>query len=158
VKQFEVKEAEDKVSALAKFLISTYDGLISVSREEIELHANRRTLAKRNPERDLRWLAEHVDEEIPAASAFADERDQRRNDLGIPLDRTLVLLVDLERVDEKGKAGLSITKAQKQALLEFANKRFSEFSDGTPTEKWTEPARIAHTYVEYFDGRKCIDE
>lgn len=158
VQEFWSDEAGNDLSTVAKLLATTYDGLISVNQRQMDFIEKRHTLAVRNKDLYLQQFLEHIQEEMNAMLAIQFERRDRWNDLGMQAERAVVFLFDLQRRDEQGVAGLSMTKAQKETLLNWANEHFSEFTDGSPKDKWTEPAKIAHTYVEQFEGRKCIDE
>jgi hypothetical protein len=69
------------------------------------------------------------------------------------------MMVDENRTDVPGHTTrLVITKDQKQSLLKFIGDHFPEFKDGTPKEKWTDPAKTAQMYFKIFEGRKCADE
>jgi hypothetical protein len=60
---------------------------------------------------------------------------------------------------EKGTTTrVSITKAQKKALLDWTNAHFPEFTNGTPKDKWSDPAKTAQMFFTMFEGRKCSDE
>lgn len=54
---------------------------------------------------------------------------------------------------------LVITKAEKQALADWIDQRFTEFKDGTPEDKISEPAKDARLYLDLFsEGHMCTDE
>ena len=53
---------------------------------------------------------------------------------------------------------LVITRAQKQAFLDWINKHFPELKDGTPEDKIADPAKTAKLYLTVLDGRVCSDE
>jgi hypothetical protein len=83
---------------------------------------------------------------------------ERWADLVQPTGLALMSLVDVERSD-KGKTNrLFITKVQKKALLDWAREHFPEFKNGTPKDKWADPAKTAELYFTFLNGHKGSDE
>jgi hypothetical protein len=92
------------------------------------------------------------------------------NDLIPPVAMSELLLIDQRPTDENGNfiktsnpdegylKRLVMTKAQKQAFLDWMNEHFPELNNGTPQEKIADPAKTAQMYLKVFEGRKCSDE
>jgi hypothetical protein len=92
-------------------------------------------------------------------STLQVERGQRWADLVKPTTLALLSLVDLSRADENGKANLLVvTKGQKKALLDWASEHFPEFKNGTPQDRWSDPAKTAQMYFTFLNARKGSDE
>lgn len=83
----------------------------------------------------------------------------------------LMLLVDHRGTDDQGnflppdadpKTGhtyrITVTKAQKQAIVDWTNEHFPELSDGTPTDKLSDPAKTAQLYLKFFAGHMASDQ
>ena len=70
----------------------------------------------------------------------------------------LMLLVDQKRIENDRLPYLIVTKAEKKSLVDWANERFPEFANGTPQDKWSDPAKTANMYFKLLNGRKCADE
>jgi hypothetical protein len=136
----------DKNTALAaKFLAAVYDAHIDLNNRVNDLL---KKLGGTNQ-------ADFMDQ----ISTLQVERDQRYADLVRPAALAFMSLVDLQRTDNPNQTTrLIITKAQKQALVKWANEHFVEFTNGTPEKEWADPAKTAHMTLEVFNGRKCSDE
>ncbi len=145
VKPFAVEQSGENSRTAAHFLAVVYDAHININQRLLDL------LKKL----DSTSQAEQMDK----FSTLQVERDQRWADLVAPTGLALGLLIDLERTDENGKANrLVITKAQKRTLLDWADEHFPEFKNGTPKDRWSDPAKTAQMYFSFFKGRKCSDE
>jgi hypothetical protein len=143
IEPFALGDSPSQVAA--KFLAKTYDSHIDINRRLLDLLKN---LEKTNQ-------VEIMDQ----MSSLQVERGQRFSDLVKPTGLALMSLIDLDRTDEPGKTTrVIITKAQKQDLLKWANEHFVEFTNGEPSDQWTDPAKTAHMYFDVFKGRKCSDE
>jgi hypothetical protein len=145
VKPFAVKQSGEGIGTAADFLAVVYDAHIDI---------NQRTLAL------LKKLGNTDQAEvIDQISTLQVERGQRWADLVQPTQLALISLIDLKRTDENGKANrLVITKAQKHILLDWAVEHFPEFKNGAPRNQWSDPAKTAHLYFAFLNGRKCSDE
>ena len=98
------------------------------------------------------------------------ESGQVWDDLVPPVGMSALLLMNLRATDENGNlthtsdldAGyterLMITRAQKQAILDWLNEHFPELKDGTPEDKISDAAKTAELYLNFFAGRLCSDE
>lgn len=147
VKPFAVINAKGETNGLMKtasqFLEVIYDAHININLRCIEII---KRLASNS---DLTAFSDQI-------STLQVERDQRWADLVQPTSLGLMLLV---AADDKGTTTrVSITKAQKKALLDWANEHFPEFENGTPKDKWSDPARTAQLFFKLFERRKCSDE
>jgi hypothetical protein len=143
VKPFSVKAAGENMGTAAEFFAITYDEHIRINQRSIDV------LKKL----DSTKQSELMDQ----ISTLQVERGQRWADLVKPTVLALALLIDLKHADENGKASrLTITKAQKQTLLDWANEHFPEFKNGTPKDQWSDPANTANLYFTFFEGRKCV--
>ena len=136
---------DDYVGTAAKFLTAIYDAHIDLNNRMLDLL---KKLGSTNQ-------AELMDQ----MSSLQVERGERFADLVKPTAFAFGLLVDLNRTDDPQKTTrLIITKAQKQELLNWTNKHFVEFTNGTPENKWSDPSKTAHMSFELLNGRKCSDE
>lgn len=163
VQPFNVKSSGDNIQTTAEFLMVIYDQHIALDQKMLNIVKN---LGNLNQADFLMKMADQM-------STLQMERQQRWADLVPAVTLTLGLLVDLRPTDDDGnfippteinlKQGktkrFAITKAQKQALLDWIAERFPEFSDKTPENQWTPPASAARSYLDFLnDGRKCSDE
>jgi hypothetical protein len=147
VKPFALSNAKGETNGYmrtaSEFLSEVYDSHININMRCIEVI---KRLAKAS---DLTDFSDQI-------STLQVERDQRWADLVRPTSLALMLLV---AADDKGTTSrVSITKAQKKTLLDWANEHFPEFKDGTPKDKWSDPARTAQLFFKLFETRKCSDE
>jgi hypothetical protein len=143
LRPFTVK-GNDGMKTVAEFLMVVYDAHISINTRMIEL---------------LKKMDNLGPDFADSVSTLQVERGQRWADLVQPTTLALMMMVDVKRTDVPGKTTrLAITKEQKQSLLKFLDDHFPEFKDGTPRDKWTEPAKTAEMYFKVFEGRKCSNE
>jgi hypothetical protein len=91
-------------------------------------------------------------------STLQIERGQRWADLVEPTTLALMGLVDQTRIENDRLPYLVVTKAEKKDMLDWALAKFPEFNDGTPRDKWSDPAKTANMYFTLLNGRKCADE
>jgi hypothetical protein len=133
------------INTAAKFLTSVYVAHIDLNQRLLDLLKNIGSTKQ----------VELMDQ----MSSLEVERGQRFSDLVKPTTLALMLLIDGKRTDDPKKTTrLIITKAQKQELVNWANKNFVEFTNGTPESQWTDPAKTAHLFFDVFKDRKCSDE
>jgi hypothetical protein len=145
IKPFAVKQAGENISTASDFLAVVYDSHISINARMLDLLKKLDTMPQ----------AELMDQ----ISTLQVERSQRWADLVEPTTLAVISLVDGSRANESGKATwLVIAKAQKKALLDWANEHFPEYSNGTPKDQWSDPAKTAQLYFTFLNGRKCADE
>lgn len=144
IKPFTGKEAGENISTAAQFFAVIYDQDIEMNDRMIEV---------------IKKLDTGKQDEISDTfSTLQVERGERDADLVNPTTIALMSLI-ADRADAQGHATiLAITKAEKQELLDFANEHFSEFKDGTPEDKWSDPSKTAHMLFKIFEGRTCSDE
>lgn len=159
---FKFKSGDENTRTTAVYLSMVYDQHIDLNQRALNLL---KKLTDYNQPDFMTKLADQL-------STLQVERDQRWSDLVVPTTLALGLLVDMTPTDdsgnflpdteanrEKGKTmRFAITKAQKQSLLDWAGEHFPEFVR-SPKNKWSPPASIASTYVDFLNGgRKCSDE
>ncbi len=145
LRPFVTKENDENVRTAADFLLVVYDAHISINERLIEL-------IKKLGSTDVPALMDEI-------STLQVERGQRWADLVQPTSLALMMMVDLKRTDVPGKTTrLVVTRVQKQTLLNWIGEHFPEFKNGTPKDKWSDPAKTAQMYFKVFDGRKCADE
>jgi hypothetical protein len=145
VHPFTVDKNDETTKTAAGFLTVVYDAHIVINQRLLDLIKNL----------DSTNQGELMDQ----ISTLQVERGQRWADLVQPTGLALMLLVDLKRSDENGKATwLVITKAQKKTLVDWANEHFKEFKNGTPKDQWSDPAKTAEMFFTMLNGRKCTDE
>lgn len=145
VKPFNVKQTGENIQTAAQFLLMVYDQHISINQRLIDLLKKTDTITQ----------AEFMDQ----LSTLQVERDQRWSDLVQPVQLTLMQLMDENHTDKSGNIDrLLVTKAEKQAILSWANEHFPELKDGTPKDKWSDPTKTAQLYFVFFNARKCSDE
>jgi hypothetical protein len=145
LRQFAVKSPDENIRTVADFMMVVYDSHITINERTNELI---KTLDKTNQ-------AEIADK----ISTLQVERGQRWADLVQPTAMALMMMVDTKRTDVPNKTTrLLITKEQKQSLLTWIDGHFPEFKNGTPQEKWSDPAKTAQLFFKIFAGRKCADE
>lgn len=147
VKPFTISNAKGEINGYlkiaAQFLDVVYDAHININIRCLEI------IKRLAATSDLTEFSDQI-------STLQVERSERWADLVQPTTIGLMLLV---AADDKGTTTrVSITKAQKKALLDWANEHFPEFTNGTPKDKWSDPARTAQMYFKVFEGRKCTDE
>jgi hypothetical protein len=146
IKPFAVDESGDAIKTAASFLLDVYDQHIAINQRLLELIKKTDTVSQ----------VEMSDE----LSTMQVDRDQRWADLVKPTTLALLSLEDSSG-DQSAKIDrLVITKAQKLALIDWANEHFPELKDGTPEVKWADPAKTAQMYFLFFNNRnwKCSDE
>jgi hypothetical protein len=135
----------EDISTDATYLLMVYDQHIDINRRLISLIKQMDTLKE----------AELMDQ----ISTLQVERGQRWSDLVQPTLLTLMLLVDGDRPDEQGGTRwLAITGAQKKELLDWSYDHFAEFKDGSPKERWSDPAKTAELYVKFLHEHRGSDE
>lgn len=145
VKPFGAKQSGENIQTAAQFLMIVYDQHIDINRRLIDLLKKMDT----TPQSEL----------MDQFSTLQVERGQRWADLVEPVKMTLLILIDPNRTDKDGNVDhLLVSKSQKQALLAWADEHFPEFKDGTPKDKWSDPAKTAQLYFALFNARKCSDE
>jgi len=145
LKPFATKRNSEESRLAAEAMLIAYDQHIDIDRRLINL------LKKM----DSMKPSELMDQ----ISTLQVERGQRYSDLVQPTGLALMLLVDVDRPDEKGGTRwLKITKAQKQALLDWASEYFPEFQNGTPKDKWADPAKTAELYLVFLNEHRGSDE
>lgn len=145
VKPFAVKGSGENIETAAEFLVDVYNAHIGINQRLLDL---------------LKKLDHTSQGEISdQLSTFQVERGQRWADLVQPTTMALMLLVDLTDPDHNGKTNrLIITTAQKKALSNWATEHFPEFKNGTPQDRWSDPAKTAQLYLKFFNGHQGSDE
>jgi hypothetical protein len=145
VKPFAVKGSGENIETAAEFLVVVYNAHIGINQRLLDLFKKL----------DRTSQTEMSDQ----LSTLQVERGQRWSDLVQPTGLALMSLVDLTDPDHNGKTNrLIITKAQKKALLEWAGEHFPEFKNGTPQDRWSDPAKTAQLYLKFFNGHQGSDE
>jgi hypothetical protein len=145
LKPFATKENDQNIRVAAGLLGVVYDAHININQRALDVL---KKLDSSNP-------VELMDQ----ITTLQVERGQRWSDIALPTTMALMLLIDPKRTDENGMANwLVVTRAQKQVLLDWADKHFPEFKNGTPKDQWSEPLKVAQLYFTFFHRRKCSDE
>jgi hypothetical protein len=145
INPFSMKANDENTRTVAHFMMMTYDQHISINQRMLQI-------VKTLNYNDMTGFMDQI-------STLQVERDQRWADLVKPTGLSLMLLVDQKRIDKNGKSKwLIITKAQKETLLKWATENFPEFNNGTPQEKWSDPAKTAQMYFMFLEQWKCSDE
>ena len=145
VKPFRTDSIGENIKTAADFLTVVYNAHIGINQRILDLLKRFETI----PQAEL----------MDKISTLQVERDQRWADLVKPTELALVSLTDFARTDKDGHANvLIITRAQKRTLLEWADEHFPEFKNAIPKDQWSDPAKTAHMYFTFFQGRKCSDE
>ena len=138
-------DAKDKdTTTAAQLLVLVYFKHIDVNQRALELLKKMDTLKP----------AELSDQ----LSTLQVERGQLWAELVNPTAIGLMKLIDVSRIENERLPYLTVTKAQKQDFLDLIAVRFPEFRDGTPRDKWTDPAKTANLYIQALNERKCADE
>jgi hypothetical protein len=138
------KSSDENMKTTAEFMMIVYDAHISINDQMIDVYKKMDNLGP---------------ELMDKISTLQVERSQRWADLVKPTAMALIMIVDTKRTDISNKTTrLVITKDEKQSLMNFIDDHFPELKDGTPKEKWTDPAKTAEMYFKIFEGRKCSDE
>jgi len=136
---------EDDIPMAADLLTMIYDAHISINQRLLDLLKKLDRIGPTD-------LSDQM-------STLEVERGQEWANLVQPTTLALASLIDMKRIDSKGTVPwLVITKLQKQTLLDWIAEHFPEFKDGTPREKWSDPAKTAEMYVTLLKGRKSTDE
>jgi hypothetical protein len=146
------------IAKAANVLIAIYDKRISLNERSLPIIKK----ISINPNR--------VDVSDPI-STMQVESGELWNDLVPTVYMSVLLLIDMRATDANGNfittsdpnAGyqkrLVITKAEKQALVDWIDQRFTEFKNGTSEDKISEPAKDARLYLDLFSkGHMCSDE
>ncbi len=142
---FMSQQAGENISTAATFLADVYDAHIRINQQALDL-------LKKLDSTSQASLSDQL-------STLQVERGQRWADLVRPTSLVLMLLMDENHTDQNGNLDrLIVTKEQKQALLTWADEHFPEFKNGTPKDKWSDPAKTAKMYFIFFNLRKCADE
>jgi len=141
---FAVGQSGENITTAAQFVALVYHAHIDINQRALEVIKKMDSLGQ----------AELSDQ----LSTLQVERDQRWAALVQPTTMALLSLVDQKRIENNTLPYLVVTKAEKKSLLDWANERFPEFSNGTPRDKWSDPAKTANLYFGLLNGRKCADE
>lgn len=145
IKPFNAKQSGEDIQTAAQFLLIVYDQHIDINHRLIEILKKMDTISQ--------------PELMDQFSTLQVERGQRWADLVQPVQMTLVLLIDPNRTDKNGNVDhLLVTKSERQGLIAWADEHFPEFKNGTPKDKWSDPAKTAQLYFAFFGARKCSDE
>ena len=145
LRPFAARDIEENVRIAADFMMVVYDGHISINERMVDLLKKLESTNK----------ADFADQ----ISTLQVERGQRWADLVRPTTMALLMMLDLKRTDVPEKTTrLLLTKAQKQALIDWIDAHFPEFKDGTPQDQWSDLAKTVQLYFKVFAGRKCADE
>lgn len=150
-------DQREYVTLAATSLIDVYD-------KKIALNARLLQFLKKFPSYG------NIGELSDQLSTMQVESGQVWSDLITPVVVSLMMLVDRRPTDENGNFIKTsdpnightkrsvVTMAQKHTLLGWLNEHFSEFRDGTPEDKISDPAKTAKLYLDFFDGHLCSDE
>ena len=141
---FAAAQSGENITTVAQLLAAVYYAHMDINQRGIEVIKKMDTLGQ----------AELADQ----LSTLQVERGQRWADLVYPTTMALMLLVDQKRIENDRLPYLIVTKAEKKSLVDWANERFPEFANGTPQDKWSDPAKTANMYFKLLNGRKCADE
>ena len=145
ISPFATSQSGENIGTAASLMAVVYDAHISINTRLLDVVRNIENT-------DQAKLADQL-------STLQVERGQRWADLVEPSTLALLSLVDLKRTDANGKANiLMITKAQKAWLLNWATGNFPEFGDGTPKDRWSDPAKTVQLYFQFLLPRKGTDE
>jgi hypothetical protein len=145
LRPFAVKAPNENIRTAAAFMMIVYDAHISINERMNEV-------VKKLDKADQGELMDKI-------STLQVERSQRWSDLVEPATIALMMMVDTNRTDDPNRTTrLVVTKLQKESLFKFLDDHFPEFKNGTPREKWSDPAKTAEMYFKIFEGRKCADE
>jgi hypothetical protein len=145
VRPFTVDESGENAKTSSQFFEVVYDDHIGINQRLLDLF-----------QKMDHYSQAQVADEI---STLQVERDQRWADLVQPTTLALASLIDDSNKDPNSKSDrLVITKAQKQSLFAWANEHFPEFKNGAPEKDWSDPAKTAHMYFPFLNGRKGSDE
>jgi len=92
-------------------------------------------------------------------SSLQVERDQRWADVVQPVFLAVASLINTKYADKNGEATrLTITNAQKHAMLNWATEHFPELKAKTSKDKLSEPAKDVQLYFTVLEGHKGSDE
>ena len=151
-------ERRDQITAAAKFDLMVYD-------QHIDINDRMLKLLKGNMEKlNTAELSDQI-------STLQVERGQRWSDLVDSTAMALMILVDARGTDDKGnilppgadpKAGhtmrITVSKAQKEAIVGWVNEHFPELNDGTTRDKLSDPAKTAELYLKFFGEHLASDD
>ena len=146
----------DNLGKAAAAFVLVYEKDISLNRRTLDL------LRSKLPYDPIEY--------IDRISTLQVEREENFHQLPNLVTLTLLSLIDLRPTDVKGNfiqptstekghtTRITLTKQQKQEMLDFIATSFPNLSNGTPKDKLTMTESMAGVYLVLLDGHFCLDE